>query len=90
MRKMKVIDKAPIWVKLAYANVHTRKMALMMVIFCVIFALYCVPWVQFSQHPMVGKMFLIDDWSWFLSMTPLIIWYWAGMKWLDKHDGWES
>jgi len=87
---MKVIDKAPIWVKLAYANVHTRKMALIMVIFCVVFALYCVPWVQFSQNPMVGKVFLIHDWSWFLSMIPLTIWYWAGMKWLDKHAGWES
>ena len=87
---MKVIEKAPIWVTLAYANVHTRKMALIMVIFCVVFALYCVPWVQFSQNKFVSKVFLIDDWSWFLSMIPLTIWYWAGMKWVDKNACWES
>lgn len=87
---MKHNDKAPIWVKLAYANVHTRKMALIMVIFCVIFALYCVPWMRFSQNATVGKLFVFKDWSWFLSMIPMTIWYWAGLKWVDKHRGWES
>ncbi|PPD56277.1 MAG: hypothetical protein CTY10_04990 [Methylotenera sp.] len=87
---MKQIDKTPIWVTLVYANVHTRKMALIMVIFCVIFALYCVPWVQFSANPIIAKLFLINDWSWFLSMIPLIIWYWLALRWVDKNAGWES
>jgi len=87
---MKQIDNAPIWVKLVYANVPTRKMAVMMVIFCVVFALYCVPWVKFSSNPIIAKLFLIDDWSWFASMIPLIAWYWISLKWVDKNTGWES
>ena len=60
---MKAIDKTPFWVTLAYANVHTRKMALILVFSCVVFALYCVPWVQFSKNAMVAKLFLIDEYK---------------------------
>lgn len=87
---MKPIDKTPIWVTMAYANIHTRKMALILVISCAIFALYCVPWVQFSKNAIVAKLFLIDDWSWVAMMIPMTIWYWVSLKWVDKHAGWES
>ena len=87
---MKKIDKTPLWVSLVYANVHTRKMALIMVIFCVVFTFYCVPWVQFSKNSVVTKLFLIEDWSWFVMMIPMTIWYWISLKWVDKNAGWES
>ena len=87
---MKKIDKTPLWVSLVYANVHTRKMALIMVIFCVVFTFYCVPWVQFSKNSVVTKLFLIQDWSWFVMMIPMTIWYWISLKWVDKNAGWES
>ncbi len=87
---MKKIDKTPFWVTLAYANVHTRKMALITLIFCVVFALYCVPWVHFSRKPMVGRLFLIHDWNWFAMMIPMTIWYWMSLKWVDKNAGWLS
>ena len=87
---MKKIDKTPLWVSLVYANVHTRKMALIMVIFCVVFTFYCVPWVQFSKSSVVTKLFLIEDWNWFVMMIPMTIWYWISLKWVDKNAGWES
>ena len=87
---MKKIDKTPLWVSLVYANVHTRKMALIMVIFCVVFTFYCVPWVQFSKNSAVTKLFLIEDWSWFVMMIPMTICYWISLKWVDKNAGWES
>ena len=87
---MKKIDKTPLWVSLVYANVHTRKMALIMVIFCVVFTFYCVPWAQFSRNTTVTKLFLIKDWSWFAMMIPMTIWYWLSLKWVDKNAGWES
>ena len=87
---MKKIDKTPLWVSLVYANVHTRKMALIMVIFCVVFTFYCVPWVQFSKSSVVTELFLIEDWSWFAMMIPMTIWYWISLKWVDKNAGWES
>ncbi|OQW69582.1 MAG: hypothetical protein BVN34_04530 [Proteobacteria bacterium ST_bin12] len=85
---MKQIDKTPFWVTLAYGNIHTRKMAMILVISCVVFALYCVPWVQFSNHTIVAKLFLIDDWSWVAIMIPTTIWYWVSLKWVDKNAGW--
>ena len=87
---MKPIDKTPFWVTLAYDNIHTRKMALILVLSCVVFALYCVPWVQFSKNALVEKWFLIDDWSWFAMMIPMTIWYWVSLKWVDQNAGWES
>ena len=87
---MKQIDKTPLWVSLVYANVHTRKMALIMVIFCVAFTIYCVPWAQFSTNTTVTKLFLIKDWSWVAMMIPMTIWYWLSLKWVDKNAGWES
>ncbi len=86
---MKQIEKTPIWVTLAYANVHTRKMAIGIIIFCVVFALYCVPWVQYSKNEWVAKLFLIDDWSWLAMMVPMTAWYWLSLKWVDKNQGWD-
>ena len=85
---MKTIEKTPIWVSLAYANIHTRKVALWLIISCVVFTLYCVPWVQFSKNQWVAKLFLIDDWSWLVMMVPMTIWYWVSFKWVDKNKGW--
>lgn len=87
---MKKIDNTPIWVTLAYANVHTRKMALILVMSSATFALYCVPWVLFSKNLMVAKLFLIKDWNWVAMMIPMTIWYWVGLKWVDKRAGWIS
>ena len=83
------MDITPLWVNLAWASVPTRKIAVWLIYSCVIFALYCVPWVQFSSNPLVARFFLLQDWWWFASMIPLIIWYWLSLKWVDNHDGWE-
>ena len=85
---MKTIEKTPIWVSLAYANIHTRIVALWLIISCVVFTIYCVPWAQFSKNQWVEKLFLIDDWSWFAIMLPMTIWYWISFKWVDKNQGW--
>ena len=87
---MKKIDKTPLWVSLVYANVHTRKMAIIMVVFCVAFTVYCVPWAHYSKNTVVANLFLIDDWSWVAMMIPMTIWYWLSLKWVDKNAGWES
>ena len=87
---MKQLEKAPIWVQLAWASVPTRQIALSIIVSCVVFTLYCIPWVKFSANPLVAKLFLINDWWWSAPMVPLIAWYWISLKWVDKHDGWES
>jgi hypothetical protein len=87
---MKQIDNTPLWVSLAWDSVPTRKIAMWIITSCVVFALYCVPWVKFSAHPTVEKLFLIDDWWWSAPMIPLIIWYWISLKWVDKHNAWED
>ena len=87
---MKQMDNTPLWVNLAWASVSTRKMAIWLIISCVVFAIYCVPWALFSSNHLVGKLFLLRDWWWFASMIPLTFWYWLSLKWVDKHDGWEK
>jgi hypothetical protein len=87
---MKDVANSPMWVKLVYANIATRKSAVCMIVSCVVFALYCVPWPDYSQHPLVAKLFLINDWSWALSLVPFVAWYWLALKWVDKHQGWEA
>jgi hypothetical protein len=86
---MKQLDNTPLWVSLAWASVPSRKMAIWLIISCVAFAVYCVPWVKFSSNSLVAKLFLLQDWWWFASMIPLIIWYWLSLKWVDQHQGWE-
>ena len=85
---MKQLDHTPLWVSLAWASVPTRNMAIWLIINCVVFAIYCVPWAQYSSKPLVVKLFLFRDW-WFASMVSLTIWYWLSLKWVDKHDGWD-
>ena len=87
---MKQIENTTLWVSLAMASVPTRKIAIWLIISCVVFAIYCVPWVNFSANPLIKKLFLLDDWWWFASMIPLTLWYWVSMKWVDKNNGWES
>lgn len=86
---MKEIENTPLWVQLAWGNVGTRKLAMWMIFICIIFGFYCIPWTQYTNHPLVAKLSLINDWSWALSMMPLTIWYWVAARWVDKHDGWE-
>lgn len=87
---MKVSETTPMWVQLAWGNVGARKIAVWMIVFCVLFMLYCIPWTQFSSHPVVAKLSLINDWYWAGSMLPLTIWYWLSLKWVDRHNAWES
>jgi hypothetical protein len=86
---MKQLDNTPLWVQLAWANVPTRKVAIWLIISCVLFALYCVPWAIFTANALVAKLFLLHDWWWFASMIPLTIWYWLALKWVDNHAAWE-
>lgn len=85
---MKILENTPIWVTLAFGNVETRKTAIILIISSIIFSLYCIPWVQFSKHPLVTRLFLIDDWSWFAVMVPMVIWYWLSLRWIDQHQAW--
>jgi predicted MFS family arabinose efflux permease len=87
---MKISDNTPLWVTLAYGNINTRKSALILIVCSVIFTVYCFPWAHFSQHPMVARLFLIKDWSWFAVMLPMIVWYWLSLKWVDKHEAWGN
>ena len=86
---MKEIKGTPIWVSLAYASVPTRKIALWLVASCVLFTIYCIPWVKFSKDPIIAKLFLLDDWTWFAMMVPMCVWYWVALKWVDTNAGWE-
>lgn len=85
---MKELENTPVWVKLLYVNVHSRKVAWIIVLSCVIFSLYCVPWVTFNQAPWVGKVFLLEDWNWFIPMLPMTVWYGVAFNWVDKRNAW--
>lgn len=87
---MKILENTPLWVTLAFGNVETRKTAILLIISSIIFSLYCVPWVQFSKLPLVARLFLIHDWSWFAVMVPMVIWYWLSLRWIDQHQAWGS
>ena len=86
---MKDLDNTPLWVKLAYANVSTRKMALWLTASSALFTFYCVPWNHFFRQVWVNKLFLLHDWSWVAMMVPMVIWYYVSLKWVDKHAAWE-
>ncbi|MDX1913967.1 MAG: hypothetical protein SFU55_00155 [Methylophilus sp.] len=87
---MKILEHTPFWVKLVYANIRTRKSAIWMIISCIVFAFYSIPWSQLSGNPLVVKLFLIHDWTWSISMVPLTIWYWLALRWVDQHTAWEE
>ncbi|MEQ1637338.1 MAG: hypothetical protein ABL903_11650 [Methylococcales bacterium] len=85
-------DTMPMWVFLAFSSINTRKAALILIWSCLIFTLYCIPWVAIipPNNAWISKLFLIDDWSWFAMMLPMSLWYWLSLKWVDKHIGWEN
>ena len=88
---MEKTSDMPIWVYLAFSSIETRRTALWLICACAVFALYCVPWVLFLTSPdWIGKIFLIDDWSWFAMMVPMTLWYWLALKWADKNSRWKQ
>lgn len=88
---MQKSDDMPLWVFLALSSIETRKGALLLIWSTVIFSIYCIPWVNFyTDIDWVGKLFLIDDWEWFLMTLPMTVWYWLSMKWVDKNRGWQT
>jgi len=81
----------PLWVYLAFSNISTRKGALSLIMACVIFTVYCIPWsLIIADQGWFGKIFLVKDWSWFAAMVPITFWYWISLKWIDNHQGWAD
>lgn len=81
----------PIWVYLAFSSIETRKGAIILIALSLLFTLYCIPWALLfhaGDGEIVSQVFLIDDWSWFGMMLPVIIWYLASLLWMDRNDGW--
>ncbi|MEE9494591.1 MAG: hypothetical protein V3W04_14580 [Gammaproteobacteria bacterium] len=88
---MEKTDDMPLWVFLAFSSISTRKGALILIYSCLLFSIYCIPWGQFlAGQAWVEKIFLIKDWSWFVMMVPVMLWYWLSLKWIDKNTGWDS
>lgn len=84
-------ESTPLWVFLAFSSISTRKGALILNWSSFVFTLYCIPWsLFFAEQEWVGKVFLIDDWSWLAMMVPVIVWYWLSLRWVDKNDTWED
>lgn len=84
-------DNMPLWVFLAFSSINTRKGALILIWSCIVFSIYCIPWVKFfADQEWVSKIFLIDDWSWIAMIVPMIIWYWLSLRWIDKNAVWGS
>lgn len=88
---MEKTDDMPWWVFLAFASINSRKAALWLISVCVIFAVYCVPWVSvFTETPWIATVFRIKDWSWVAMMIPITLWYVACMIWVDKNSRWPK
>lgn len=88
---MEKTDKTPLWVFLAFSSINTRKGALLLINACILFTIYCIPWPLLVQDSgLVNSLFLIDDWSWFAMMVPIVIWYILALKWIDNNGGWEQ
>lgn len=86
----KAIDM-PLWVALAFSNFKARKSALLLIAISVVFTIYCLPWSTFfSETTWLASIFLIDDWSWFAMMVPVVIWYCLCLRWMDKNQAWEE
>ena len=84
-------DNTPLWVFLAFSSIETRTGAIRLIWLSIIFAIYCLPWPMFFpiQELIINKI-LIEDWSWFAMMIPIIAWYWISLRWVDRHDGWNT
>ena len=83
-------DNTPMWVFFAFSSIETRIGAMRLIWASVVFTLYCLPWPLFlsTQDLFIDKI-LIEDWSWFAMMVPVIIWYWLSLRWMDTHAGWD-
>lgn len=84
-------DQTPLWVFLAFSSIKTRTGALWIIWVCAIFTIYCLPWGNYfdTDNSLLEKL-LIDDWSWFATMVPVTLWYWASLVWMDKNAGWKG
>jgi hypothetical protein len=90
-RIMQKTKDIPLWVFLALSSIETRKGALLLTLSNVIFSLYCVPWVTFfGSIEWVAKLFLLEDWEWFVMSAPMTIWYGLSIRWVDKNRGWQT
>jgi hypothetical protein len=86
---MKKTNTTPLWVFLAFSSIETRKSALLLIWGCLLFSFYCIPWGNyFHDNQWTSKLFLIEDWEWFIMMLPMTAWYWLSLKWIDKNGGW--
>lgn len=84
-------NKVPLWVMLAFSSIKTRKGALILIALSILFTVYCVPWsIFFGAYAWVGKIFLIDNWSWAAMMIPIVAWYLLCLKWMDVNRAWEA
>jgi len=81
----------PLWVFLAFSSINTRKSALILIWACVAFSIYCIPWSHFlAGSAWAVKVFLVEDWSWFVMMVPITFWYWMSLRWIDGNSGWTN
>jgi len=87
---MEKTKNMPLWVFFAFSSIETRKMALILTWCCIIFSVYCIPWVTFTDNTLVETIFLIDDWSWIAMMVPMCLWYGLSLRWVDKNSAWPS
>jgi hypothetical protein len=88
---MEKTDKMPLWVFLAFSSIETRKAALILIYSCVVFSIYCIPWVLLlPAQEWLGSIFLIDDWSWLAMMVPMTLWYVLSLRWVDQKGDWKS
>jgi hypothetical protein len=86
---MEKTENMPIWVYLAFSSISTRKGALLLILFCLVFSVYCIPWqLLFPGRDWVVQIFLIKGWSWFAMMVPITLWYWLSLRWIDNNSGW--
>ena len=89
-RKKESSAKMPLWVLLAFSSIQKRNHAIILIWACVLFTLYCLPWMNFTDNEMVSTLFLIDDWSWIAMMIPICFWYILSLRWMDQNNAWES
>ncbi len=82
--------KMPLWVLLAFSSIQKRKHAIILIRACILFTLYCLPWMTFTDNEIVQTLFLIDDWSWLAMMIPICAWYILSLRWMDHNNAWQS
>lgn len=80
--------KMPIWVLLAFSSIQKRKHAIILIWASILFTLYCLPLVSFTDNQVISKLFVIDDWSWIMMMIPITFWYILCLRWMDKNKAW--